>query len=184
MKPPRLHFHNKFVTYVALIGLARPIFGKMAILAGKNPNLREGGKVFDTPISKNNLRTFFTYQTQFWKVALLVFGWKYPVSKEKICGFLRLSAHSFSSVKGILHQKIFYCLNLIFWIVMGCGIARFGRRGLKTTETWKFWSQNLSPGVLRRGAPGVSRHSTMGFRGAAPWGFKGQQQVGWDHISG
>ena len=38
-------------------------------------------------------------------------------------------------LKGILHQKIFYCLNLIFWIVMGCGIARFGRRGLKTTET-------------------------------------------------
>ena len=38
-------------------------------------------------------------------------------------------------VKGILHQKIFYRLNLIFWIVMGCGIARFSRRGLKTTET-------------------------------------------------
>ena len=41
----------------------------------------------------------------------------------------------FSHIKGILHQKIFYRLNLIFWIVMGCGIARFGRRGLKTTET-------------------------------------------------
>ena len=39
------------------------------------------------------------------------------------------------SLKGILHQKIFYRLNLLFWIVMGCGIARFGRRGLKTTET-------------------------------------------------
>ena len=38
-------------------------------------------------------------------------------------------------IKGILHQKNFYRLNLIFWIVMGCGIARFGRRGLKTTET-------------------------------------------------
>ena len=38
--------------------------------------------------------------------------------------------------KGILHQKIFYRLNHIFWIVMGCGIiARFGRKGLKTTET-------------------------------------------------
>ena len=44
-----------------------------------------------------------------------------------------IAAHS--SVKGILHQKIFYRLNLIFWIVMGCGIARFGRKGLKTTET-------------------------------------------------
>ena len=38
-------------------------------------------------------------------------------------------------LKGILHQKIFYRLNLIFWIVMGCGIARFGLKGLKTTET-------------------------------------------------
>ena len=38
-------------------------------------------------------------------------------------------------LKGILHQKIFYGLNLIFWIVMGCGIARFSQRGLKTTET-------------------------------------------------
>ena len=37
--------------------------------------------------------------------------------------------------KGILHQKMFSCLNLIFWIVMGCGIARFGGRGLKTNET-------------------------------------------------
>ena len=33
-------------------------------------------------------------------------------------------------LKGILHQKIFYRLNLIFWIVMGCGTARFGRRSL------------------------------------------------------
>ena len=39
------------------------------------------------------------------------------------------------NIKGILHQKNFYRLNLIFWIVMGCGIARFGRKGLKTTET-------------------------------------------------
>ena len=37
--------------------------------------------------------------------------------------------------KGILHQKIFYRLNLIFWIIMGCAIACFGRKGLKTTET-------------------------------------------------
>ena len=79
-----------------------------------------------------------------------------------------LSLVTIFTFRGILHQKNFYRLNLIFWIVMGCGIARFGRRGLKTTETWKFWSQNLSPGVLRRGAPGVSRHSAMGFRGAAP----------------
>ena len=38
-------------------------------------------------------------------------------------------------IKGILHQKNFYCLNLTFWIIMGCGIAHFGWKGLKTTET-------------------------------------------------
>ena len=36
----------------------------------------------------------------------------------------------YEHLKGILHQKIFYRLNLIFWIVMGCGIADFDRRGL------------------------------------------------------
>ena len=84
--------------------------------------------------------------------------------KEPTYNFIYCCIKILKPLKGILHQKIFYRLNLIFWIVMGCGIARFGRRGLKTTETW---SQNLSPGVLRRGAPGVSRHSNMGFRGAA-----------------
>ena len=44
-----------------------------------------------------------------------------------------ISIDLYHKLKGILPQKIFYCLNLIFWIVMGCGIARFGRRGLKTT---------------------------------------------------
>ena len=38
-----------------------------------------------------------------------------------------------NSFKGILHQKKLYRLNLIFWIVMGCGIAHFAQRGLKTT---------------------------------------------------
>ena len=32
--------------------------------------------------------------------------------------------------KGIVHQFFFRCSNLIFWIVMGCGIADFVRRGL------------------------------------------------------
>ena len=49
--------------------------------------------------------------------------------------FLHQNEVGSCSLKGILHQKIFYRLNLIFWIVMGCGIARFGRKGLKTTET-------------------------------------------------
>ena len=48
---------------------------------------------------------------------------------------VRTSVSACIGVKGILHQKNFYRLNLIFWIVMGCGIVRFGRRGLKTTKT-------------------------------------------------
>ena len=28
----------------------------------------------------------------------------------------------FKNLKGIVHQFVFYCSNLIFWIVMGCGI--------------------------------------------------------------
>ena len=32
--------------------------------------------------------------------------------------------------KGIVHNFFFYRSNLIFWIVMGCGIADLGRRGL------------------------------------------------------
>ena len=34
------------------------------------------------------------------------------------------------AVKGIVHNFFHYRSNLIFWIVMGCGIADFGRRGL------------------------------------------------------
>ena len=56
------------------------------------------------------------------------------VQSEKVFLVLTLGLVS-SFVKGILHQKIFYRLNLIFWIVMGFGIARFGRKGLNTTET-------------------------------------------------
>ena len=35
-----------------------------------------------------------------------------------------------AEVKGIVRQFVFYRSNLIFWIVMGRGIAGFGRRGL------------------------------------------------------
>ena len=68
-------------------------------------------------------------------------------------------------LKGSSTIFFFYHLNLIFWMVVVCGIANYGRRGLKTTNTWKFWSQNLSQVVSRRGGPGVSRHSRRGFKG-------------------
>ena len=32
--------------------------------------------------------------------------------------------------KGLVKSIVFFHLNLIFWIAMGCGIADFGRRGL------------------------------------------------------
>ena len=34
------------------------------------------------------------------------------------------------NLKGIVPQFIFYQSNLIFWILMGCGITRLGRTGL------------------------------------------------------
>ena len=37
-------------------------------------------------------------------------------------------------LKGILPQKKFYRLNLIFWIVIGCGMAGCRRRGQKTSR--------------------------------------------------
>ena len=64
-------------------------------------------------------------------------------------------------------------LNLIFWIVMGCGIARFGRRGLKTPKTQHFWVFILSPGTLTRGAARESRSPAPRVQvscGAASWG--------------
>ena len=42
------------------------------------------------------------------------------------------SKSKFVNSKGILPQKIFYRPNLIFWIVMECGKAHFGRKGQKT----------------------------------------------------
>ena len=44
----------------------------------------------------------------------------------------------FLLLKGILPQKNFYRPNLIFWIVMGCGRARFGRKGQKTPKIENF----------------------------------------------
>ena len=52
------------------------------------------------------------------------------------------------SLKGSSH-KIFFSLNFIFWITMGCGVVRLGWKGLKTTWTWNFWSQSLSPWDLK-----------------------------------
>ena len=42
----------------------------------------------------------------------------------------RTKKNGSNRVKGIVHNFVFYRSNLIFWIVMGCGIADFGRRGL------------------------------------------------------
>ena len=41
-----------------------------------------------------------------------------------------LNPISTTSLNGIVHNFFVYRSNLIFWIVMGCGIADFDRRGL------------------------------------------------------
>ena len=46
------------------------------------------------------------------------------------CAFAVLTALRSVNLKGSSTKKNFYRLNLIFWIVMGCGIADFDRRGL------------------------------------------------------
>ena len=74
------------------------------------------------------------------------------------------------SIKGIVPQSISYRLiNLIFWIVMGCGIARFGWRDLKTTQTCNFWVLILSPGTSTRSATWDLDSQRRGPRLAAPW---------------
>ena len=59
--------------------------------------------------------------------------WPVTYDVDKLDG--KCSWHNIKDYKfhGILHQNISYHLNLIFWIVMGCCIARFGRRGPKAT---------------------------------------------------
>ena len=65
------------------------------------------------------------YETDHADAMMVVWGkffhkWGKPLSQSTIL-----------SLKGSPPQKKFYCWNLIFGIVMVCGIARFGRRGLK-----------------------------------------------------
>ena len=45
---------------------------------------------------------------------------------------------SMEIIKGILPQKNSYRPNLIFWIVVGCGKARFGWKGQKTPKIENF----------------------------------------------
>ena len=47
----------------------------------------------------------------------------------------------------VLLTNFFYRSYLIFWIVMGCGIAGFGQRGLKTPQTQKNWSLGVFLGL-------------------------------------
>ena len=51
---------------------------------------------------------------------------------------------------------------------MGCGIARFGRKGLKPPKLENFGLKFCPQGF--RGA------AHLGFRGTAPWGFEGRRR--------
>ena len=68
--------------------------------------------------------------------------------------------------KGILHQKIFYRLNLIFWIVMGCGIA--AHLGFRGTARWGL--EGRRHGVWRGGAL-IKHFSDLSFHAVprGPW---------------
>ena len=66
---------------------------------------------------------------------------------------------AYSYLKGFVHQ-FFYRSTLIFLIVMGCGIADFGRRGLKRPKTQKNWPKILSPGVSTSSAWGFDSQGT------------------------
>ena len=54
---------------------------------------------------------------------------------------------------GSPHKEKFYRPNLIFWIVMGCGEARFGRKGQKTLKIENFGLKVCSLGS--RGDPHI-----------------------------
>ena len=62
------------------------------------------------------------------QVTLLLFTFK------TVAGTAFFNLHE--SVKGILPQKKFYRPNLIFWIVMGCGKAHFGRKKPASRSVW------------------------------------------------
>ena len=72
-------------------------------------------------------------------------------------------------IKGIAHQIFFYCSNLIFWIVMGCGIAtgdldsrcrgpRLAVQGTSTRGAGDLGAIDLSQGPM---APRVEVHCAV-----------------------
>ena len=64
-----------------------------------------------------------------------------------------ISIDLYHKLKGILPKKVFYCLNLIFWIAMGCGYCSFWSKGPKNHLNLK----------ILHGLHGAAQ----GFRGAA-----------------
>ena len=81
------------------------------------------------------------YQRNFYRLSKLGGGGRWATAL--VGPKSQLWPHSFwtAPLKGILPQTIFYRPNLIFWIVMGCGKARFIRNGKKNTKKMK----NLVP---------------------------------------
>ena len=81
---------------------------------------------------------------------------------QKLKGMFMISILKRSST------KIFYRLTLIIWIVMGCGIARFGRRGLKTTENFALSLEVPSDYQGPRGTAQNDKSLKSFISGAAP----------------
>ena len=65
-----------------------------------------------------------------WPEAL---GGSQRAAQAKVYGSVHYHCAPMRTLKRLSHKKIF-CVNLIFWIVMGCGMGWFGMRGLKTLK--------------------------------------------------
>ena len=87
------------------------------------------------------LYTFKANSGSYDRTALLLEGTSFrsmaealPMVKKMVTNLVesgsKVSRWVLTSFKGIVHNFFVYRSNLIFWIVMGCGIADFGRRGL------------------------------------------------------
>ena len=81
------------------------------------------------------------------------------------------------SLPKVSNPNFFYRPKLIFWIVMGCGEARFGQKGQEKPNIAKCWSQSLFLGTSRRPAHETPRQPAMRPRGN-PHGPRGNPR--WD----
>ena len=81
-------------------------------------------------------------------------------------------------LKGQSHNLFLHLSNLIFWIVIGCGIAGFWSEGSIKPPNLESWI--LSPGTLNDGAPGTSNNGADGPQMAAQGPLMTAHNMGFD----